>query len=153
MSADQPSITKSSIITSRNSDLIISSRADLALEDLQIDSGNLLALRGLRDVDLTNVHLTAKDHAIIKARRDLSVNGLSFNSNIPNILMEATTVRLRNVDFPTFTNVQLNSLKGPLDGKYPNFGTSVSISDQIGRVNFMENVKVGVKFNYGSSEL
>ena len=143
MSADQPSFTKSSIITSRNSDLIISSRADLALEDLQIDSGNLLALRGLRDVDLTNVHLTAKDHAIIKARRDLSVNGLSFNSNIPNILMEATTVRLRNVDFPTFTNVQLNSLKGPLDGKYPNFGTSVSISDQIGRVNFMENVKVG----------
>ena len=57
--------------------------------------------------------------------------------------MEATTVRLRNVDFPTFTNVQLNSLKGPLDGKYPNFGTSVSISEQIGRVNFMENVKVG----------
>ena len=56
MSADQPSITKSSIITSRNSDLIISSRADLALEDLQIDSGNLLALRGLRDVELTNVH-------------------------------------------------------------------------------------------------
>ena len=110
---------------------------------MQIDSGNLLALRGLRDVDLTNVHLTAKDHAIIKARRDLSVNGLSFNSNIPNILMEATTVRLRNVDFPTFTNVQLNSLKGPLDGKYPNFGTSVSISEQIGRVNFMENVKVG----------
>ena len=143
MSAEQPSFTKSSIISSRNSDLIISSRADLALEDLQIDSGNLLALRGLRDVDLTNVHLTAKDHAIIKARRDLSVNGLSFNSNIPNILMEATTVRLRNVDFPTFTNVQLNSLKGPLDGKYPNFGTSVSISEQIGRVNFMENVKVG----------
>ena len=81
--------------------------------------------------------------AILKARRDLNVNGLSFNSNLPNILMEATTIRLQNVDFPAIANINLNSLKGPLDGKYPNFGTGVSAAQQIGRVNFIDNVKVG----------
>ena len=95
----------------------------MVLEDLRIDSGgDLLALRGLLNVELTDVHLSAHDQAILKARRDLDVNGLSFNSNLPNILMEATTIRLRNVDFPSLANVQLNSLKGPIDGKYPNFG-------------------------------
>jgi hypothetical protein len=56
--------------------------------------------------------------------------------------MEATTIRLRNIDFPSVTQVQLNSLKGPIDGRYPNFG-AVSISDQLGRVNFIENVRSG----------
>ena len=89
------------------------------------------------------MHLSAHDQAILKAKRDLDVNGLSFNSNLPNILMEATTIRLRNVDFPSFANVQLNSLKGPIDGKYPNFGSYVPSTEQIGRVNFVDNVKVG----------
>ena len=143
MSGEKTAFTKTSAVSSKNSDLIISTRADLVLEDLRIDSGDLLALRGLRNVELTDVHLSAQDHAILKARRDLDVNGLSFNSNLPNILMEATTIRLRNVDFPSFANVQLNSLKGPIDGKYPNFGSYVPSTEQIGRVNFVDNVKVG----------
>ena len=57
--------------------------------------------------------------------------------------MEATTIRLRNVDFPLATQVQLNSLKGPIDGRYPNFGTAIPLSDQIGRVNFIENIRSG----------
>ena len=57
--------------------------------------------------------------------------------------MEATTIRLRNVDFPSSTAVQLNSLKGPIDGKYPTFGTGVPRSEQLGRVNFLENVRSG----------
>jgi len=50
---------------------------------------------------------------------------------------------LSNIDFPSATTVNLNSLKGPIDGKYPNFGTNISASDQIGRVNFIQNVSAG----------
>jgi len=50
---------------------------------------------------------------------------------------------LRNIDFPAATQVQLNSLKGPIDGRYPNFGTAVSPAQQLGRVNFIENVRSG----------
>ena len=48
-----------------------------------------------------------------------------------------------NIDFPSTTAVQLNSLKGPIDGRYPNFGTSIPVSEQLGRVNFIENVRSG----------
>ena len=143
MSGEEADFTGTRNISTRNSDLIISTRADLVLDDLQINSGNLLAIRGLRDIDLQDVSLSASESAILKARRDLNVNGLSFNSNLPNILMEATTIRLQNIDFPAVANINLNSLKGPLDGKYPNFGTGVSAAQQIGRVNFIDNVKVG----------
>jgi hypothetical protein len=39
--------------------------------------------------------------------------------------------------------VRLNSLKGAIDGKYPNFGTAVANAQQIGRVNFIKNVSSG----------
>ena len=58
--------------------------------------------------------------------------------------MEATTVRLRNINFPGNSAVRINSLKGPIQGKYPNFGTSIPAAQQIGRVNFIENVRSGV---------
>ena len=143
MSGEKAEFTGSRNISTRKSDLIISTRADLLLDDLQINSGNLVALRGLRDIHLQDVTLSASESAIVKARRDLNVNGLSFNNNLPNILMEARTIRLQNIDFPSLANINLNSLKGPLDGKYPNFGTGVSAAQQIGRVNFIDNVKAG----------
>jgi hypothetical protein len=57
--------------------------------------------------------------------------------------MEATTIRLKNIDFPSVTQVQLNSLKGPIDGRYPNFGTSIPQAQQLGRVNFLQNIRSG----------
>jgi len=57
-------------------------------------------------------------------------------------VMEATTLRLRNINFPGSAQVRLNSSLGGVDGRYPNFGT-VSPTQQIGRVNFIENVKSG----------
>ena len=143
MSGEKAEFSGSRNISTHNSDLIISTRADLLLDDLQINSGKLVALRGLRDIHLQDVTLSASESAIVKARRDLNVNGLSFNNNLPNILLEATTIRLQNIDFPPLANINLNSLKGPLDGKYPNFGTGVSAVQQIGRVNFIDKVKVG----------
>ena len=57
--------------------------------------------------------------------------------------MEATTIRLSNVNFPLNSAVRLNSLKGPLDGKYPNFGGAIPAAEQVGRVNFIKNVSSG----------
>ena len=56
--------------------------------------------------------------------------------------MEATTIRLSNIDFPSATSVQLNSLKGPIDGRYPNLVQDFT-EQQLGRVNFIENVRSG----------
>jgi hypothetical protein len=70
------------------------------------------------------------------------VNGLSFRQDISKIVMEATTLRLKNVNFPGSAQVRLNSSLGGVDGRYPNFG-DVSAAQQIGRVNFIENVKSG----------
>ena len=52
-------------------------------------------------------------------------------------------MRLKNVTFPATALVRLNSLKGGVDGRYPNFGTGIPAADQIGRVNFIENVRSG----------
>ena len=79
----------------------------------------------------------------VKATQDLDVDGLELSQSLPNLIMEATTIRLSNVDFPSATQVHLNSLKGAIDGRYPNFGTSIPVTEQLGRVNFIENVKSG----------
>ena len=50
--------------------------------------------------------------------------------------MEAQTVNLRNLNFPSGSTVKLNSAYGPLDGKYPNFN-----SIMWGRVNFITNIR------------
>ena len=100
-------------------------------------------MQSLRDVTLRNVEADASQLTKLKAAKNLYVDGLRFNQGIPNIVMEATTIRLRNVDFPAAAKVNLNSLKGAIDGRYPNFGTNVPAVQQLGRVNFLENVKAG----------
>ena len=71
-----------------------------------------VAIRGMRDVTLNEVKIDASMLATIKARRDLNVNGLEFKKDISRIVMEAQTMRLRNVNFPGAAQVRLNSLKG-----------------------------------------
>ena len=143
MSAGETRIKPGSNLSSVTSDLVISSREHLTIEQVKMEVAEELAIRSLRDLELKNVTIGANALATIKARRDLNVDGLTFNRNISRILMEATTMRLRNVDFPAFSTVQLNSLKGGIDGRYPNFGTAIPAASQIGRVNFIENVKSG----------
>ena len=128
---------------SATSDLVLAARKDILLEDVQLESSREVALRSLRDVSLTNVTMGASNLATVRATRDLNVNGLKFSREIPSILMEATTIRLSEVNFPASSMVRLNSLKGAIDGKYPNFGTSIPNAEQIGRVNFIKNVSSG----------
>ena len=143
MSADQFTVKEGMSLRSATSDLVIATRQNLLLNQVELDGAREVTIRGMRDVTLNQVAIGADELARIKARRDLTVDGLSFKRDVSRIVMEATTLRLRNVNFPGASQVRLNSLKGAIDGRYPNFGTAIPAAQQIGRVNFIENVRSG----------
>ena len=69
----------------------------------------------------------------------LDIDGLTFaGGHIDYIYMEARTINLKDVHFPAGSSIDLYSELGPIDGKYPNFGSSVT-----GRVNFISDVSYG----------
>jgi hypothetical protein len=142
MSADQLTVKEGVSLRSATSDLVLATRQNLLLKDVELEAAREVTIRGMRDVRLNQVKIGADELARIKARRDLTVDGLSFKRDVSRIVMEAQTMRLRNVNFPGMAQVRLNSLKGAIDGRYPNFG-NVSAAQQIGRVNFIENVRSG----------
>jgi len=143
MSGGTVSLKKGMTLKSATSDLVLSSREDLLMDGVRVDVSNEASVRGMRDVTLNDVEIGADTMATIKAARNLNVDGLIFSRGVSNVLMEATTVRLSNVNFPASSMIKLNSLKGPIDGKYPNFGTALPAAQQVGRVNFIQNVSSG----------
>ena len=143
MSAGEASFAQGMSLGSATSDLVLSSRRDITMDGVKLEVSQEAIIRGMRDVSLNNVQVGADAVATIKANRNLNVDGLTFSRGVSSILMEATTVRLSNVNFPINSAVRLNSLKGPLDGKYPNFGSAIPAAEQIGRVNFIKNVSSG----------
>jgi hypothetical protein len=143
MSGGAVTLAKGMTLKSATSDLLLSSREDLLMDGVKVEVSKEALVRGMRDVTLNNIEIGADTMATIKATRNLNVDGLIFSRGVSNILMEATTVRLSNVNFPAASMIKLNSLKGPIDGKYPNFGTAVPAAQQVGRVNFIQNVSSG----------
>jgi hypothetical protein len=136
-------VTAGTNLKSALSDLVVSVRQDILLQEVTLESAREVAIRSLRDLQLEQVSVNAADQVRFRANRNLDVDGLQLSQSLPKLIMEATTIRLRNLDFPSATSVQLNSLKGAIDGKYPNFGTGISLEQQLGRVNFIENVSSG----------
>ncbi len=143
MSAGEMTFAKGMTLKSATSDLVIASQKNISMDGVSLNVSQEAAIRGMRDVSLVNVGIGADSMASIKAARNLNVDGLTFSRSVSSILMEATTIRLSNVDFPLNSAVRLNSLKGPLDGKYPNFGSAIPAAEQVGRVNFIQNVSSG----------
>ena len=143
MSGNDFSPASGSSITNELSDLVIATRGNVLLNDARLESVREIAIRALADVELQNVDIRSDSMVRITAAQDLNVDGLQLSQSLPSLIMEATTIKLSNIDFPAATQVQLNSLKGPIDMKYPNFGTSIPQAQQIGRVNFLDNVKSG----------
>ena len=143
MAGEKLSLDKGIKLKSGSSDLTIASREDMKVEDVEIDVSKEIGVRGLSDVELNDVTMGASMKTTIKARRNLNINGLNFSQGVPDILMEATTIRLSNINFPVNSAIRLNSLKGAIDGKYPNFGSAIPASQQVGRVNFIKNVSTG----------
>jgi hypothetical protein len=136
-------VTPNIQIGSALSDLLISTNAELLLRSTTMEAARELVIRGYRDVTINNSSISAQTLAMIKARRDLTIDGLAFKRDVSRIIMEATTMRLSNIDFPALSQVRLNTLKGGVDGRYPNFGRQIPSAQQIGRVNFIENVRSG----------
>ena len=143
MSAGDMNLAKGMTLSSATSDLVLSSTRNLALDGIGMEVSGEAVIRGMRDVSLIDVRIGADALATVRATRNLDVNGLTFSRSVSSILMEATTIRLSNVSFPGSSMVRLNSLKGPIDGKYPNFGTAIPAAQQVGRVNFIQNVSSG----------
>ena len=143
MSGDSINVAQGTKLSAVLSDLVVAARADVLMQDVALESAREVAIRSLRNIKLQQVKIHADSMVRMKASRELNVNGLELSQKLPSLILEATTIRLRNVDFPSSTAVQMNSLKGPIDGKYPNFGTQIPMSSQLGRVNFLENVRSG----------
>ena len=143
MSGEQANLSKGLSLKAATQDLVVAVRRDLNLETATLSASREITAYSLRNLTVRDSLMEASQLATLKAAKDLYADGLRFNQNLPRIVMEATTIRLRNVDFPAAAQVRLNSLKGPIDGRYPNFGTNVPAAQQIGRVNFLHNVKAG----------
>jgi len=135
--------TKGVSLDAATNDLIVSVRQDVLLQYATLKGNREVTIRSLRDATFLDSELDASDLATLKATQNLYVDGLNFSRDIPKIVMEASTIRLMNIDFPSSSIVNLNSLKGPIDGRYPNFGTDIPSAQQLGRVNFLQNIKSG----------
>lgn len=143
MSGEELTMKDGSNFNSLLSEMIVTARSDILLGDVRMESAREIAVRSLRDIQILNTAIYAKERVRIAANRDLYADGLILSQSLPSLIMEATTIRLKNIDFPSVTQVQLNSLKGPIDGRYPNFGTSIPQAQQLGRVNFLQNIRSG----------
>ena len=84
----------------------------------------------------------AGNRVLLYAQNTMEVNGLKFSEGLGQVYMEATTLDLQNVNFPAGSEVRLISEHGGIEGKYPNFSSSVP-----GRVNFIEAVSYGGSAN------
>jgi hypothetical protein len=120
------------------SDLILTARDDIDLTGTTISVGNYLDILGQGDVTITDGSLQASGSIHLQAAKKLHLDSVQFSQNLPSLYLQATTVNLRNLDFPSGSYINASSLKGAIDGKYPNFG-----SESYGRVNFIQNVKYG----------
>jgi hypothetical protein len=109
-----------------------------------ISTRDHLAIGSLGDMILEDVSLSAGkgNRTFLYAHNTLDAKGLEFSDGLRQVYMEATTVNLRNVDFPAGSEVRLVSQLGGIDGKYPNFGAA-----QPGRVNFLDKVSYGGEAN------
>ncbi len=143
-----------------------------AAEDLEIADGSTvkydganLGLGAVKSIRIFKVSLETSDHlalgtlghlhindstmkagagnrVLLYAQNTMEVNGLKFSEGLGQVYMEATTLDLQNVNFPAGSEVRLISEHGGIEGKYPNFSSSVP-----GRVNFIEAVSYGGSAN------
>ncbi len=120
------------------SDLVLTARDDVNLSGATLSAGRRLEILGQRDLSITDGQLEAGESIRLQAAKNLNLNSVQFSQGLPSLYLQATTVNLRNLNFPNGSSVNINSLKGGFDGKYPNFG-----SQAFGRVNFIEKVKYG----------
>jgi hypothetical protein len=121
-----------------NVSLVMGSKKSINMKNVSLESNRGILLGSLDSLIFDNSSITigGGDFGTFRAyaTNKITADNLSF-SKIRDIYMAANTVSLRNVDFPTGSDVHLVSKDGPIDGKYPNFNSEV-----LNRVNFIQNV-------------
>ncbi|MEL0099544.1 MAG: hypothetical protein VW907_08320, partial [Opitutae bacterium] len=129
------------------SNLGLGSESEMRLVNVDIKTGGNLALASLDKLYIgqenrdnmstftvgTGGKNSDPDNVYIYANELIQVNGLAFAGRVDDVYMDAITIDLANVSFPTNSDVLLRSRDGGL-----NFGDS---GRTVGDVNFIENVK------------
>ena len=148
--ADDITIKEGSRIYNEGSNLGIGAYDRLELVNIDIDTGGNLAIGSLDELQIksTNPNEESKlsstfsvgrysdsDNLYLYADQLIDIDGLRFAGNMREIYMEAITIDLKNVNFPSQSEVMLRSELGQ-----PTFGPSNRV---IGAVNFIENVRHG----------
>ena len=148
--ADDIHIKEGSKIYNEGSNLGIGSYDTLQLVNVDIDTGGNLALASLEELHIRSTkpdeesalsstfsvgRYSDSDNLYLYADQLINVDGLRFSGNLREVYMEAITIDLKNINFPSNSEVMLRSKDG-----YPTFGSS---NRMIGAVNFIENVKHG----------
>jgi hypothetical protein len=148
--ADDITIKEGSRIYNEGSNLGIGAYDKLELVNVDIDTGGNLAIGSLDELHIksTNPYEESKlsstfsvgrysdsDNLYLYADKLIDIDGLRFSGNMREIYMEAITIDLKNINFPSQSEVMLRSELGQ-----PTFGPSNRV---IGAVNFIENVSHG----------
>jgi hypothetical protein len=140
--ADDLTISKDKTVEYKGNYLGLGANDSIKLEEVKLKAKHGIGVASLDDVDITggSFDISGKGGFGIYAQDEININGLTFNGagTAEYIYMEARTVNLSNIDFPTGSKVDLISELGPEYSKYPNFGSPVP-----GRVNFIEAVSYG----------
>ena len=107
--------------------------------NVSMESGRNLTIQTMEDLFIRDSSLRVRegDSIHISAQRDLMLNGVEFSNKLREIYMQATTINLMNINFPGGSQVNMATMYGGVDGKYPTFGTN---QREVGRVNFINNV-------------
>jgi hypothetical protein len=142
LSAGAVDLSGLSSITFTGEELGIGSFDSLEVKNVDMKSEDEIHLRSLDNIVINNVNMVTSgkgaDFIHLIAANELQVNNLYFSETVKRIAMEAMTINLSHVNFPLNSMVNLKSLYGGVDGKYPNFNTIM-----YGRVNFIEQIKYG----------
>ena len=140
LSAGSLGFEKNSTVIFLGDNLHVGSWESMDVVNVSMESGKSLTMQTMEDLFITNADLRVRepDEIFLSAQRDLMLNSVNFPDNIRNIYLEATTIDLQNINFPGGSQVDMTTLYGGLEGKYPTFPGDPR---QVGRVNFIENVR------------
>jgi predicted ribosome-associated RNA-binding protein Tma20 len=142
LSAGTVDLSGASSISFGGDELGIGSFDSLEVKNVDLKSEDQISLRSLDSIVINNSKMETSgkgaDFVHLLAANELQVNNLRFSESVKRIAMEAMTINLSNVNFPSSSTVNLNSIYGGIDGKYPHFN-----SIQHGRVNFIEKIRYG----------
>ena len=139
--ADDLTVASGSTIEYQGNYLGLGASSNVSLVNVTVKSGSGVGVGSLADVTISNstMELTNSRGGFgFYADNLLDIDGLAFAGPVDYIYMEATTINLKDIDFPAGSSIDMVSELGPIDGKYPNFGNSLP-----GRVNFISGVSYG----------